>query len=323
MSRAGPTPRIPRLPARTLPVPAGTIASGVSRPRRPAAASRTLPSPPTTTTMAASAASDSASRVASSVPASIRGRASDVVPDGIRDRVHDAHPTRRIDEARRPRIDEDERVPGGVGRRCHRCDASRTRCARRHVPRIHATLALANDPQVTWEPGKLENRPARTASSEPPLPGDLVGISPEPGPNRFTMSFRARPTGADTARRAPTRRPGRKEHHCARYIWAHERSSRSPSRGPSSSASPRRRRPPPRPRRRPSRSSRSPSGSSVIHGITAPPDRPRSIAPDSSAMPSDGLATRWSSTPASSGPPDPSTVVQGARPGEPHQPEGR
>ena len=55
--RRGParTPRMRSAPARTLPVPPGTMASGVSLPAMAVATSRTVPSPPATTTSGRSA----------------------------------------------------------------------------------------------------------------------------------------------------------------------------------------------------------------------------------------------------------------------------
>ena len=171
---------------------------------RAAAASRTLPSPPTTTTIGASVASASAARVASSVPASIRGVAPEMAPDGIRDGVHDALATHRIDEPRRPRIDEDERISEGVGRAGHDAMLRDRDALDGTIPGIPARLAPANDPQVTREPGKHENRLARTVFPSP-LPDDLVPRRHplNPAPPGFATSFRARPQGG-TARRAPS-----------------------------------------------------------------------------------------------------------------------
>src|SRR6478672_6380849 len=70
-----------------------------------------------------------------------------------------------------------------------RCYA--TRCPRRHVPGIPARLAPANDPQVTREPGKLENRLARTVFPSA-RPDDLVvrRLPLNPAPTGFATSFR-------------------------------------------------------------------------------------------------------------------------------------
>ena len=136
---------------------------------------------------------------------------------------------------------------------------SRDRGLRRHDSAIPARLRLADRPPGQHgNPDNSNNRPARTARPSPlPATSHSCRHPPETGPVRFSTSFRASPRASSPVA-PPARRSGRKEHHCARYTWAHERSSRSPSRGPSSSASPRRPRPPQRSRRRPSRSSRSP-----------------------------------------------------------------
>ena len=107
-------PRIPTAPARTLPVPAGTTASGVARPISAVAASRTVPSPPTTTT----------SRRVRRLGQRRAGRLERVrldprlrpepMPDRADDRRRDPLALGRIDDPRRPRIDQDQR--GGRGR---------------------------------------------------------------------------------------------------------------------------------------------------------------------------------------------------------------
>ena len=157
--------------------------------------------------------------------------------------------------------------------------------------------ACRQTPRSTWEPGKLEQRPfARLASS--PLSGNVPFVSAlsiKPVKAGYPRPV-VRPRGRHRPSRPPRDAPGRKDHHCARYIWAHERSSPSPSQAPSSSAPPRRPRPPHRrPRPRPSRSSGSPRPSTATRGATARPARPRSIAPASSPTPSRRPVTRRSS----------------------------
>ena len=162
--------------------------------------------------------------------------------------------------------------------------------------------------------------PPRTADAVSSQAPPSIALGPAPQrpashPVATLPSVRA-PRAPLHRRRAPARRPGRKEHHCARDIWAHERSSRSPSRRPSSSASPRRPRPPHRPRRRPSRSSGSPRRSSVIPGATAPPARSlRLLRPRPLRLPQ-GRRRRVRSTPAPALGPGDLPLVQGraARP---------
>ena len=93
----------------------------------------------------------------------------------------------------------------------------------------------------------------------------------------FAMSFRACPRGT-TVRRAPTRRSGRKEHHCARCTWGARAFIPVALAGAVLFTLPRRPRPPPRRRPRPSRSSRSPEPRWVTRGATAPSARAPSTA---------------------------------------------
>ena len=139
--------------------------------------------------------------------------------------------------------------------------------------------APLTDPQVIEEPRTTRKRPfARLVRVI--VPATSLSRSPRRSPPAQSLSPCV--SAGVIARRAPSATLWQEGHHCEPYPWAHERSSRSPSRAPSSSASPRR----PRPRRRPSppkasRSSRSPSGRSAIRGATARPGRPPSIAPAS------------------------------------------
>ena len=103
---------MPRADANTLPVPAGTIASGTPLPARAAAASRIVPSPPATATRGAS------------------GRRGERGADRLRRRIHeDRRPARprlhraehrvghpgsagRVGQLRRVRVDDHQRRPG-------------------------------------------------------------------------------------------------------------------------------------------------------------------------------------------------------------------
>ena len=125
-----------------------------------------------------------------------------------------------------------------------------------------------------------------------------VGPRSQPAPDvsRLVPSCRVHVARSHRPSRSP-RRPGRKEHLCARCPWAHERSSRWPSPAPSSSRSRRPPQPPPRARGRPrhSRSSVSPESRSVTAIGTVPRVRHHSTVPVSSSTP-----TRRRATPASS-----------------------
>ena len=153
-------------------------------------------------------------------------------------------------------------------------DATRRRDGRdgRAVARsrdIRATLRERRPPRSsTRDPDKLEEPRTHGAPRRPPcrVPS-FASVPVGPGAPRPTGT--ALPQSCPCSvrpwliplRRRPQRRAGRKEHHCARQPWAHERSSRSPSQGPSSSPwhpAPPGLPPPLSPRPRPSRSSRSP-----------------------------------------------------------------
>ena len=109
-SRPERMPRIPSEPARTLPVPAGTIASGVPRPMSAVAASRTVPSPPTATTSGASVASASAARVVlERRPPPPAGSRPVAMADRPMTAAGDPLALGRIAQLRCPRVDQDQR----------------------------------------------------------------------------------------------------------------------------------------------------------------------------------------------------------------------
>ena len=176
--------------------------------RAAAAASRTVPSPPTTTT------SGGIGRLREGRPrrlerARLDPRAAPVPARGRRRR-----PRRRSARAAPGRRSRDARgltrisgvAEGRGSRRAHGPMLARPRCGlAAHDFGIPARLRLADDPQVNREPGKLENRPARTALPSPPS-GDVPvrrRHSPEPGPSRFPHVLPCAPAGV-TARRAPS-----------------------------------------------------------------------------------------------------------------------
>ena len=75
--------------------------------------------------------------------------------------------------------------------------------------------APLTDPQVTWEPGKLENARSH-GSSESFVPAMSPRSVPPPVPHRPSPFLRACPRASPPVA-PPARRSGRKEHHCARY----------------------------------------------------------------------------------------------------------
>ena len=122
----------------------------------------------------------------------------------------------------------------------------------RHGSAIAARLRSADRPSRSDGIDNSRAPHARLVESSPDIDRPFEGPRAPGSSSPSALSVRA--CGLqDLRRRAPTRRAGRKELHCAHDTWAHERSSPSPSRVPSSSPSP----PPPRPppRSRPSRSS--------------------------------------------------------------------
>ena len=201
----------------------------MARPASAAAASRTVPSPPTTTTSGASR-----STAASAARASPRGRRprpaarAGPLPDGApMDAVDDPVDAGRIGEPRRPGIDEDERrrrivgsaSAGRGGSPSRRCVARGRRAVAGTIPAIAARLRSPTDPQVRREPGKHEERPdARLARALSPATSHSCRQSSRPGHpgSPSVLSVRARGRHRPR-RRAPARRAGRKEHHCARY----------------------------------------------------------------------------------------------------------
>ena len=202
-----------------------------------------------------------------------------------------------------------------------------------------AVLAPGGALASTFRPSRIDSAPltgpqghrgTRTTRKRPfarlvrvIVPATSPQSVPPAGPRRPHPFLRACPRASSPVV-PPARRSGRKDHHCEPYPWAHERSSRSPSRAPSSSASPRR----PRPRRRPSppkasRSSRSRSGSSAIRGATARPGRTRSIAPDWWSTRTGAPARAPRSRRAASQRALALPVLQVARQDQPDEPEGR
>lgn len=169
------------------------------------------------------------------------------------------------------------------------------------VSRLHRLdYAALTTPRSDGTPKNSNTaRPARLAESS--RLGPLLS-APGTGPHRPTPTLppSVRLRGRHTIAIAPPARcPGRKELHWFRDASAPVCSSRQPSRQPSSSALPRRHRPPPRrPRRRPSRSSGSPGPSWAITGATARPAPGPSTAPAWSSTPTGRRATGTSSGPA-------------------------
>ena len=107
----------PSADASTLPVPPGTIASGIGRPARADAASRIVPSPPAATTSGGSGVDaelgDRGLR-GGEVAVDDAGRAPGPGQDRVRDRLDDLAAASRIREPRRTRIHDDQRRRGVV-----------------------------------------------------------------------------------------------------------------------------------------------------------------------------------------------------------------
>ena len=217
----GRTPPMPSEPARTLPVPPGTTASGVGRPR----ARPRLPDRPI-------AAHGHDERRVRRGPRGLRGRLERARLDAGVDAGPGADGRgRRLRRSPRagsglepccPRVDDDRAARSGrVGGRRSSIDASGPG-ARRHVPAIPARLRLADrPPKVRWD-RQLKSPHARLPESSP---ASTTSRGPPALPSIRPVLFRARRGLRIHRRRSPRRRAGRKELHCEPAPWAHERSS--------------------------------------------------------------------------------------------------
>ena len=200
-------------PAR-CPCRPGRWPAGRPRPATAAAASRTVPSPPAATTSGRPvdvAAGPRARPRGSPAPSPAPSRSA---PAAALQVVAEPLARGGVVQARRPRIDDDERRPGRrQGRSRPMLRVVGAAVVARHVPGIRATLPLAQDPQVehkgprqTEEPrshGVLHVVPAASPmfASVPSLP-----VGPQPtGPRHPTVSlFRA-----PVAHHPPPSRPHR------------------------------------------------------------------------------------------------------------------
>ena len=178
---------------------------------RASAASRTVPSPPTTTTMrrVGRLGQGGARRL------EVAGLDPRCPPVPAPDRA--GRPRRRrgrggrIGQAGCPRVDEDERRAASGDERWSRAGCYRTGRRRRHISPIRARLRSADDP-----PGQMgpENSNTPAPHGSPSRPGQVPSCRlPE-------RSHRTSPTllpcvsaGATPPPSRPARRPGRKELH--------------------------------------------------------------------------------------------------------------
>ena len=104
--------------------------------------------------------------------------------------------------------------------------------------------ATPTDPQADPQDPKTEEPRSHGSPSRPVVPPRRVDCA-DPGLPQARVPSAIAPLVLPCARlddiavATPSRRVGRKEHHCSPRNWAHERSSRWPLPGPSSSPSPR------------------------------------------------------------------------------------
>ena len=196
-------------------------------PTSAAAASRTVPSPPTTTTRGASVADASASRVAARDPASIDRAPSGPAPDGRRDGLDDLVPLLRLLQPGRPRVDQDERrargrsidghlgtlpeprEPDGASRRGSGGAAGPSLAAAGPPP----DQAVSGRRSTAGAAGAAAARPAR-GRSDPSRPGrrrprrSTAGRRGRPRPDRPRHGPRRTATGTRRSARRRTPRPG-------------------------------------------------------------------------------------------------------------------
>ena len=176
-SRPERMPPMPTAPARTLPVPAGMTARGVVPPDERGRGFTDRPvAPDDDHERCFGRLRDCRARLLDSVRLDPRLDA-EPLPDGADHGPRDPFALGRIDDPRRPRIDQDQRS-GRVGRRCrHPADASARRAASCRIRGTRVDCASPTDPQSLREPGKHEQAPRSRGSIPSPPSGNVPIVS--------------------------------------------------------------------------------------------------------------------------------------------------